>query len=656
MCGVVGFIDSNNRLSSSDVRKHLDLMSKSIIHRGPDSSGDWIDKKRGINLAHRRLSILDLSEAGHQPMVSFNGRYQISYNGEIYNHLNLRKDLESNGVSSKWKGTSDTETLLACFEHYGIEDTLHKVEGMFAMAVWDNKKEKLFLIRDRFGEKPLYYTSRSLINGFVVFGSELGTLKANPLFPAEIDRDVLFQFMRFGYIPNSFSIFKGVLKVKPGSIVEIDPKTLETKEKIYWDSLKVAHEATTKEFKGTFEEASDILNDLLITKISNRMISDVPLGAFLSGGIDSSLITSVMQSISSDPVKTFTIGFKENDWDEAKYAKSISEYLGTTHHETYVSFDEAIEIIPQLPKIYSEPLADPSQVPTFILSRVTKENVIVALSGDGGDELFCGYSRYESARKIWNFLSYFPLGLRNLLKKRLLNTNPQNWNLLLNFLNRSLPLIPKWSNPGDKILKGINLIESSSHGEMYEKLVAFWEDDSNLVTEIKSEPLMNKRTDDEIFKSFGNTEQAMLTDTKSFLSEDILVKVDRAAMAVSLETRVPLLDSDIYKFAWSLPMSMKSNGREGKLILKNVLKRYLEPKLFERPKMGFGVPVGDWLRGPLRDWAEELINEKRLKDQGFLSHKTVRKCWQDHLEGKRNWQNKLWSVLMFQSWLDEQKL
>ena len=577
MCGVVGFLNSDRSLSLSYAEANLRAMAKEIAHRGPDDSGQWCDIKNGIFLGHKRLSILDLSSAGHQPMASSTKRFQIVYNGEIYNHLDLRSTLLKENLVIKWVGTSDTETLLSCFEHYGIKETLNIVEGMFAMAVWDRQKEKLFLIRDRFGEKPLYYTSKGLIKNSILFGSELSALKAHPLFSSEVDNNALTEFMRLGYVPNSTSIYKGVLKVKPGSIVEIDPKSLESKEEIYWDSWKVAHESAREKFKGNIDEACEVLKSLLVTKVKKRMISDVPLGAFLSGGIDSSLITSIMQSISSKPIKTFTIGFNESDWDEAQYAKSIANYLGTTHHEEYVSHKDAIEIIPQLSQIYSEPLADPSQIPTYILSKITKKNVVVALSGDGGDELFCGYSRYESARRIWNILSFFPLSLRKVLKNRFMHSDPDKFNLLFNFLRKSLPFVPNWKNPGDKILKGINLIESSSHEEMYLKMVEFWDNAESVVLNNEKQikgSFFSNQSNEYLLKSFEDTDRAMLIDTNSFLPEDILVKVDRAAMAVSLETRVPLLDADIYKFAWSLPISMKLQQRNGKKILKKVLEEY----------------------------------------------------------------------------------
>lgn len=648
MCGIAGFLDQRNYLQPQDSRRVLKKMGDAISFRGPDSSGIWSDSSNKIYLAHQRLAILDLSKAGHQPMQSFSSRYCITYNGEIYNHLELRTQLMKDFKYNSWAGFSDTETLLAMIEHYGLHNTLSKIDGMFAFAVWDDFERKLFLCRDRFGEKPIYFTSSNHLPGFFIFGSELSALKAHPKFNAQINKDALNQYIQLGYVPNSHCIFAGVSKLKPGSYITIDPDSVEIREYIYWDANYVALKSRQNPYKGNFQDATNELESLLIKKVSNQMISDVPLGSFLSGGIDSSLITAIMQSQSIKPIKTFTIGFDEKDWDESTHANLVAKALGTNHSEDRVTFKEAMSVIPSLSEIYSEPFADASQIPTHIVSKTAKKNVVVALTGDGGDEIFCGYQRYHINQKIWNVIKFFPSSLKHSLVKHIDTMPIEKLDRFYNWISRMIPLLPNISRPGDKIKKGLNLVNQGSFSNLYVNSQKLWSISNSIYA--SSPPEDYSLLFDQLDSSFNNIEQAMLFDILRYLTDDILVKVDRAAMSVSLETRAPLLDHEIYSFAWSLPFAYKYKNGNGKRVLKNILYKYVDKNILERPKMGFGVPVGEWIKEPLKDWAINLLDPELIREQGNFCPNAIQRVWQEHQTGARNWQNQLWTILMFQSW------
>jgi len=654
MCGLVGFLYNQDK-RDSEISDQLLAMTKSISHRGPDDDGFWINEKSKVALGHRRLSVLDLSSAGHQPMHSKSGRYVIAFNGEIYNHLSLREMLDSISDNAiNWIGHSDTETLLSCFEIWGIEATLKKISGMFSIALYDNEHESLYLIRDRMGEKPLYY---GWSGDVFLFSSELKPLKKVHGFSGEIDRNVLALFLKYDYVPSPYSIYKGIKKLSQGSFIKISRVNNNwSSESIqgpnyYWSMSDIAKSGLgAKRFKGSDKDAIQKLDDLLSKSVKQQMISDVPLGAFLSGGIDSSLVASLMQKQSSKKIKTFTIGFKEKQYNEAEYAKKVALHLGTDHTELYITPKQAIDAISRLPKIYDEPFADSSQIPTFLVSEMTKQHVTVSLSGDGGDELFGGYNRYFMANKVWIKIEKIPLTIRKLLSKGITSLSPNIWDFLLNMIFIFLPSSFKMSHPGDKIYKLSKILTSKNIYDVYDGLVSHWSNSFEVV--IGSKKRTGKPNEDIEF--FHPEDEMMFLDSITYLPDDILVKLDRAAMSVSLETRTPFLDKNVVEFAWQLPFNMKINNSQGKWILRKVLDRYIPNELVDRPKMGFGVPIDSWLRGPLREWAEDLLSEKRLKDDGYLHVEAIREKWDEHLSGHRNWQYHLWSVLMFQMWLDNQ--
>lgn len=651
MCGLTGFYQVGG-FSTKDAQAIGEAMASRIAHRGPNDSGTWTDGAVGIALAHRRLPILDLSPAGHQPMVSPSGRFVIVLNGEIYNHLELRSALGE----ANWRGHSDTETLLAGFEVWGIEATLKKAVGMFAIALWDRAERTLTLARDRMGEKPLYCGWQ---NGVFLFGSELKALREHPSFEGEIDRGALALLLRHNYIPAPYSIYKDIRKLPAGTFLKLKAgdgqfaQGTQPNPVPYWSLSAVVEAGQREPFAGGDAEAISALEARLKEAVGLQMVADVPLGAFLSGGVDSSTVVALMQAQSNRPVKTFTIGFNEEAYNEAEYAKAVARHLGTDHTELYVTPREAMEFIPRLPSLYDEPFSDSSQIPTFLVSQLTRRHVTVSLSGDAGDELFGGYNRYFWASGIWRRLGRLPVGLRRLLSRGLVTPSAETWDSLYRVVAAALPSRWQLSQPGDKAHKLAEILALPSEEALYRDLVSHWKSPANIV--LGAVEPATVLTDSSTWPLLHNFEQRMMyLDAVSYLPDDILAKVDRAAMAVSLETRAPFLDHRVVEFAWQLPLSMKIRDGQGKWILRQVLNKYVPQELIERPKMGFGVPIDSWLRGPLRDWAEALLNESRLRKEGFFNPEPVRQKWAEHLSGHRNWQYHLWDVLMFQAWLEKQ--
>ena len=664
MCGFVGFLsgDFGDKVRAENL---VGAMSAALRHRGPDCSGVWSDEQSGIAISHRRLAVVDLSNAGHQPMESAGGRYIIAFNGEIYNHLDLRLELgesiltglvTSNDLirSTGWRGHSDTETLLAGFEAWGIEGTVKRCIGMFSFAVWDRQTSMLTLGRDRLGEKPLYYGWQDKGgNAVFLFGSELKALKRHPSFSARINRDALCLMMRYGYIPAPFSIYEGISKLQPGHLLTVSLSKLKPRISVYWSSAAVVSAGRQIPFMETPERAVDKLDELLKCVVNKQMIADVPIGAFLSGGVDSSTVVALMQAQSNLPVKTFTIGFKEEGFNEAVHAKAVAKYLGTDHTELYVSPKDALNVIPLLPSIYCEPFADSSQIPTYLVSQLTGQKVRVSLSGDGGDELFCGYNRYLITGKLWHKLSMLPIASRHILAKGILAVPPRLWNSLLDPVQKLLISKSSQVNIGDKLHKGAGVLASKSSDSLYLGLLSHWDNPSSLVIGGREPSSLLTKNDFDFFET-NDIQRMMALDMVTFLPDDILVKVDRAAMSASLEGRMPFLDHRVVEFAWSLPLDLKVRNDVGKWILREVLYKYVPKSMIERPKMGFGVPIGEWLRGPLQGWADELLNESRLLREGYFYPAPIRKKWAEHLSGARNWEYQLWNVLMFQAWLEQQ--
>ncbi|WP_137899208.1 asparagine synthase (glutamine-hydrolyzing) [Sphingomonas sp. 2SG] len=628
MCGICGFW-GNQR----DADALAGEMALRIEHRGPDSTGVWADTEGGIALAHCRLAIVDLSPAGHQPMASYDGRYQISYNGEIYNHLDLRAALNAEEART-WRGHSDTETLVEAISRWGVETTLKRINGMFAVAIWDRDCQELHLARDRMGEKPLYW---GRVGKDVVFSSELKAMRVHPQWTGEINRDVLALYFRHNYIPGDHCIYQGLYKLPPGHWVTISqPSGDLPAPRPYWSLRDVAEAGINAPFAGSVSDAVDALETLLLDAVGLRMIADVPLGAFLSGGVDSSTIVALMQAQSQRPVQTFSIGFNEAAYDEAPHARAVAAHLGTDHTELYVSGDDAIAAIASLPDIWDEPFADPSQIPTVLLSRLTRQAVTVSLSGDGGDELFYGYGRYDRAAQLWSQISAIPAPIR-----RFAGT-----------LASRIPL--GISRRASKHIEQVaQIADMRGPEDLYHLTMSFARTPERLVLGA-TEP-STLLTDPTRWLTGANfREQMMYLDAGSYLPDDVLVKVDRASMAVGLESRVPLLDHRVVEFAWSLPLSMKAREGSAKWALREVLYRHVPKALIERPKMGFGVPIDSWLTGPLRNWAEALLTEERLNRDGYLNPAIVRRMWEDHQSGARQWHFQLWGVLMFQMWLDAQ--
>lgn len=650
MCGIVGF-----RKSSLEPFSIANSMCEKINARGPDGAGVWSEDDQPVILGHVRLSILELSEAGNQPMVSECGRYVLVLNGEIYNHQSLRKQLGESGLVINWRGQSDTETLLACFVAWGIEKTLQATIGMFAIAVWDKQEQILTLARDRMGEKPLYW---GWSNDLLIFASELKSIKAHPEFEAVIDRDALTLLLRHCYIPAPYSIYKGIQKLMPGHVLQIPlqgdlSQSKAAASKPYWSLNKVVEQGLANPFVGSPEAAVDALEEQLTKSVADQMLADVPLGAFLSGGVDSSTIVALMQAQSDTPVRTFTLGFNEPGYNEAEHAKAVAKQLGTEHTELYVQPDDALSVIPNLANMYCEPFADSSQIPTFLVSQLAKQHVSVALSGDAGDELFGGYNRYMAAQKVWGPVQKMPSFVRNLAVGGLRSLSPNSWDKLFEFAKPVLPKRFQLSIPGEKARKLSEVLTLSSGEAFYRQLTSHWTDPASVV--INGQEPITLLTNPAAWPKTDCLEHAMMAmDAQTYMSDDILVKVDRAAMANSLETRTPFLDHRVVELAWSMPLEYKIRDGQGKWLLRQVLYKYVPKELIDRPKAGFGIPLDSWLRGPLKEWAEALLDESRLRREGYFHPAPIRTLWLEHLSGKKNWQYHLWNILMFQAWLEEQ--
>jgi len=642
MCGVTGFWGDARQ--AAELEASARAMSDRLRHRGPDDAGTWCDPEAGLALGHRRLSILDLSPEGHQPMVSADGRWVLSYNGEIYNYRKVAEALRTRGV--RFRSSSDTEVLLEGIATWGVEETLARIAGMFAFAVWDRNQRRLFLARDRLGIKPLYYARW---RGGLLFASELKAMTAFPKFDPELDRDAISLFLRHGYIPGPYSVYRGVGKVQPGHILVCNSAGAAPESRCWWNAEEVLHRAKADGFRGTPEEAVDELERLGRRIVGEHMVADVPLGAFLSGGIDSSSVVSLMQAQSGRPIRTFTIGFQENDFDEAKFARDVARHLGTEHTELYLDSKEAAAVIPELPEIWDEPFADNSQIPTFLVSRLARETVTVSLSGDGGDELFGGYGRYQDTLDTWSALPGVPWPVRRWLAIGL----------------RAAAAVPAGARGagigrgrGGRLLQRVSeslrsradVLAGRTIDELYLVLLSAWPHPDSVVLGAHEPRTLigDARLAARVPEAL---ERMMLVDTLTYLPDDILTKMDRASMAVSLEARVPLLDHRLVEFAWRLPIQMRVRAGQTKWPLREVLARHLPRALYERPKQGFSVPIGEWLRGPLREWSETLLAEERLRRDGIFDMAGIRSVWAGHLQGRPN-ESKLWGVLMFQAWLE----
>ncbi|MCC6146721.1 MAG: asparagine synthase (glutamine-hydrolyzing) [Anaerolineaceae bacterium] len=647
MCGITGFWDPSLQYNTETLEAVVKKMSNEIIHRGPDDYGAWVDERCGLALGFCRLAILDLTPAGRQPMSSADNRFKIIYNGEIYNHEELRQELSALGHS--FRGHSDTEVMLAAFVQWGIIPAVKRFNGMFAFALWDSQDRQLYLGRDRIGIKPLYY---GWLNGVFAFGSELKTLRVHPAFQCEINRNALALLLRHNYITAPHSIYTNISKLKQGCILQVNAFNRNTQLTPYWSALEIAEYGYSHPFEGNVREAEDQLDALLRESVRLRMIADVPLGAFLSGGIDSSTIVAMMQAQSTIPVKTFSIGFWEKPYDEAQHARAVAKHLGTDHTELYVTPKEAMEVIPRLPTLYDEPYSDSSQIPTFLVAQLARQHVTVSLSGDGGDELFAGYPRYTFSNTVWRWMNWLPQSVRRALAGMIGLPSVEQWRTAIKTLEPVLPHSLRQTMVADKIPKLRAVMACKDGQEVYKRLISHWMSPENVVIGGR-EPItvVNDSTQWPAINAF--VPWMMALDLVSYLPDDILVKVDRASMGVSLEARVPLLDDHrVVEFAWRLPLSMKVRHGQSKWLLRQVLYRYVPPALIERPKMGFGVPIDHWLRGPLREWAEALLDEHRLEQEGYFHTKVIREAWENYLAGWGNWHYHLWDILMFQAWLD----
>lgn len=651
MCGICGYwMDRQLEISHKETVLH---MADAIALRGPDSSGSVVFPQNGPVFAHCRLAIIDTSDAGLQPMASASGRFTIVYNGETYNHLDLRAELESEGVAPTWRGHSDTETILACCETWGIEKTVAQMTGMFALAIWENEARTLTLARDRLGEKPLYF---GVLNNTFVFGSELKALRRHPNFHATIDRDALTALVQRSYVPSPLSIYSEIKKLQPGHLLTItqdedQDEGLKIVLSQYWSLNEKIKQGLSSPFVGSENNAVKNLRSLLTEVVESQMLSDVPLGAFLSGGIDSSLVTAIMQDVSSHPVRTFSIGFDDKQFDESESARTMAERIGTDHVELIVTPEHLIDLIPQLPDIYCEPFSDSSQLPTYVVSQLARKHVKVVLTGDGADEIFGGYNRYMAAGSVWKHASRVPSPIRGAAGNAILSVSKGSWDKLFKAVSPVLPKHLQARVPGEKLHKIGRLLKQHSKYSYFESLISMTDDPASLVIGGHvPRTVINDSTAQPETDNFEHWMMAM--DAQSYLPDDICVKVDRASMANSLETRTPFLDRRVVEFAWTLPYNFKIKDRQSKWILREILAGYVPRELFDRPKMGFGVPFGKWLRGPLHNWAEDLLRRDRLRENGFFDTEKVRDLWAAHQSGRGNHEYLLWNILMFNSWLE----
>ncbi len=639
------------RMSQGELRTTAVRMANALLHRGPDDGGVWVDVEAGLALSHRRLSIIDLSSQGAQPMCSACGRFVLVFNGEIYNFRALREELE--GLGHGFRGHSDTEVMLAAIVQWGLPNALLRFNGMFAFALWDRTERVLHLVRDRLGEKPLYY---GWMGDVFLFASELKAFRVHPNFRGEINRQAMALLMRYNCIPAPHCIYEKISKLLPATILTVQAGNSSSSKSIeYWSAGQVAERGVAHSLVGTKEEAIEHLDALLRSSVQLRMLADVPVGAFLSGGVDSSTIVALMQAQSSRPVKTFSIGSTEDSYSEAQHAKQVARALGTEHLELYVTAKDAIEVIPRLPRLYDEPFSDSSQIPMLIVSQLARDHVAVALTGDGGDEIFGGYNRYFWGRSVWQHTGWIPPIIRRQAAFALTAVSSKSWDYWFAMFQDALPAKLRQRRPGDKLHKLSEVLGAESPEAMYRGLVSHWKHPERLVLG-STEPstALSDHRGKTPFPDF--TRWMMYMDLVSYLPDDILVKVDRASMGVGLEARVPFLDHRVVEFGWQVPLSMKIQPGEGKWLLRQVLYKYVPKELIERPKWGFGIPLDTWLRGPLRDWVENLISEERLHREGFFNSELVREKWQEHLSEKFNWQYHLWDVLMFQTWLEDNRV
>ncbi|MBZ5504314.1 MAG: asparagine synthase (glutamine-hydrolyzing) [Acidobacteriia bacterium] len=641
MCGIAGFW-SRKPLAGHPVEL-LNRMGSTLAHRGPDDSGVFYDSNAGLGFSFRRLSIIDLSAEGHQPMASASGRYIIIFNGEVYNYEEIRAELGT----AAWRGHSDTEVMLAAIERWGLDGAVRRFVGMFAFALWDSLDQRLHLVRDRIGIKPLYY---GMIGGSFTFASELKALKVFPGFQSVIDRDTLAAYMRCAYVPAPYSIYKGIYQLPAGHILTLNSAEASPVLRAYWVAADIARHGVESRLQGSDEEIIDQLHEKLADAVRLRMIADVPLGAFLSGGIDSSAVVALMQAQSSRPVKTFTIGFHEDVYNEATHARKIADHLGTDHTELFVTAQDALDIVPLLPSMYDEPFADSSQIPTHLVAKLARRHVTVALSGDGGDELFGGYSRYTFVNSLWNALKRIPAPAAKSAAKLMRMAS----SAIIDGAMSKLPVSERFRNsPGQKLHRLAGHLIAHDPAEIYLRAISSWPDPSVLVPGSNEHKVVQQAIEN--FRAMPTAaEMGMLTDLSNYLPDDILVKVDRASMAVGLEARVPLLDHRVVEFAWRLPLQFKIRKGTTKWVLRQLLYRSVPAELVERPKMGFGVPIDLWLRGPLRAWAEDLLSPENLGRHGFFAVKLIRQKWEEHVLGACNWQYLLWPVLMFQAWIAQE--